>query len=345
MKAIFKKTAEPNGLAMEEIPVPPLCDNQVLIKTKKTAICGTDIHIYNWNSWAKKTIKTPQIIGHEFVGEVVEIGKNVTNVKVGELVSGEGHLFCGKCRHCITGSAHLCGSTKGIGVNTDGVFAEYFPFPASNVWHCDTNIPLNVLSIMDPLGNATHTVRSFDVLSEDVIVTGAGPIGLMAVPILRRAGARNIVVTDINEKKLEKAKMLGATATVDVRTQKISDVMATIPTMVEGFDIGLEMSGSASAFNDMIDVMANGGKIAILGFLPPEARIEWDKMINKNLTLKGVYGREVFDTWYQMNALLQSGLADEIAKIITHEFRYTDFAEAFALMASGESGKIVLDWR
>ncbi|MCL2048081.1 MAG: L-threonine 3-dehydrogenase [Defluviitaleaceae bacterium] len=345
MKAILKKTPEPNGLFMEEIDIPTPADNQVLIKVKKTAICGTDIHIYNWNSWAQKTIKTPQIIGHEFVGEVSQVGKNVTNAKVGDLVSGEGHLFCGNCRHCITGSAHLCSRTKGIGVNTDGVFAEYFLFPASNLWHCDKNIPLNILSIMDPLGNATHTVRSFDVLSEDVLVTGAGPIGLMSIPILRRAGARNIVVTDINEEKLKKAKLLGATATVDVRTQKIADVMAQeVPSMVEGFDIGLEMSGSASAFNDMIDVMANGGKIAILGFLPPEAKIEWDKMINKNLTLKGVYGREVFDTWYQMNALLQSGLVDEISKIITHEFRYTEFAEAFGLMASGRSGKIILDW-
>jgi len=245
----------------------------------------------------------------------------------------------------MTGTAHLCKEASGIGVNMDGAFAEYFVFPASNLWICDENIPLNVLAIMDPLGNATHTVRSFDVLGEDVLVTGAGPIGLMSVPILRRAGARNIVVTDINTGRLEMARQLGANATVDVRSEKIADVMPGLkPAMVEGFDIGLEMSGSAGGFNDMIDVMANGGKIAILGFLPPEAVIEWDKMIFKSLTLKGVYGREMFDTWYQMTALLQSGLVDDILKIITHEFKYTDFIEAFELMKSGESGKIILDW-
>ncbi|MCL1862696.1 MAG: L-threonine 3-dehydrogenase [Defluviitaleaceae bacterium] len=344
MKTIVKESPIPGGLALEERPIPTPEDNHVLIKTKKTAICGTDIHIYGWNSWAQKTIKTPQIIGHEFVGEVVDVGRNVTNAKAGDLVSGEGHLFCGKCRHCLTGRAHLCRRTKGIGVNTDGAFAEYFTFPASNIWHCDSSIPLNILSVLDPLGNAMHTVRAFDVLSEDVIVTGAGPIGLMSVPILKRAGARNIVVTDINPKRLELARTLGATATVNIGYETIPDVIATIPSMVEGFDIGLEMSGSAAAFNDMIDVMANGGKIAILGFLPPEAKIEWDKMIFKSLTLKGIYGRHVFDTWYQMTALLQSGLSEEIAKIITHEFHYTDYEKAFKLMQSGESGKIILDW-
>ncbi|MCL2223554.1 MAG: L-threonine 3-dehydrogenase [Defluviitaleaceae bacterium] len=345
MKTIVKKTREYGGLVLEERPVPTPGDNEVLIKTKKTAICGTDLHIYSWNSWAKKTIKTPQIIGHEFVGEVAEIGRGVTNVTVGQLVSGEGHLFCGQCRRCMTGTPHLCREASGIGVNMDGAFAEYFTFPASNLWICDENIPLNVLAIMDPLGNATHTVRSFDVLGEDVLVTGAGPIGLMSVPILRRAGARNIVVTDINAKRLELAKVLGATATVDVRTEKIADIMPNLkPAMVEGFDIGLEMSGSAEGFNDMIGTMANGGKIAILGFLPPEAQIEWDTMIFKSLTLKGVYGREMFDTWYQMTALLQSGLVDDILKIITHEFHYTDFIEGFELMKSGKSGKIILDW-
>lgn len=344
MKAIVKKTKEPGGLVLEDREVPTPSDNEVIIKVKKTAICGTDLHIYNWNRWAQKTIRTPQIIGHEFVGEIAEIGRNVTNARVGELVSGEGHMFCGNCRHCITGTPHLCREAKGIGVNMDGAFAEYFAFPAKNLWHCDENIPLNILSIQDPLGNATHTVRSFDVLGEDVLVTGAGSIGLMSVSILRRAGARNIVVTDINEKRLEMARQLGATAVVDVTRQKISDAMAKIPSMVEGFDVGLEMSGSADAFNDMIDVMANGGKIAILGFLPPEARIEWDKMLFKSLTLKGVYGRETFETWYQMTALLQSGLAEEISKIITHEFRYTDFIEAFEVMRSGKSGKIIMDW-
>jgi len=344
MKVIVKKTPEYGGLVLEDREIPIAGDNQVIIKTKKAAICGTDLHIYSWNSWAQKTIRTPQIIGHEFVGEIAEVGKNVTNAKVGQLVSGEGHLFCGACRHCMTGVQHLCPRTKGIGVNTDGVFAEYFAFPARNLWHCDEKIPLNVLSILDPLGNATHTARAFDVLGKDVIVTGAGPIGLMSVPILRRAGARNIVVTDINPKRLEMASQLGATATVDVSRQKITEVMATIPSMVEGFDVGLEMSGSAAAFNDMVDVMANGGKIAILGFLPPDMSIEWDKMVFKSLTFKGIYGREVFDTWYQMTALLQSGLAAEVEKIITHEFKYTDFNQAFELMRSGESGKIILDW-
>ncbi|MCL1844289.1 MAG: L-threonine 3-dehydrogenase [Defluviitaleaceae bacterium] len=344
MKCIVKKTREPGGLALEEKPIPVPDDNGVLIKTIKTAICGTDLHIYSWNSWARKTINTPQIIGHEFVGEVAAVGKNVENCRVGDLVGGEGHLFCGVCRHCITGLAHLCPHTKGIGVNTDGAFAEYFVFPAKNIWLCDATIPLNVLAVYDPLGNAMHTVRSFDVLGEDVLVTGAGPIGLMSVPILRRIGARNIVVTDINDRRLEMARELGATAVVNVTREKIADVVAKIPSMVEGFDVGLEMSGSASGFNDMIDVMANGGNIAILGFLPPEAAIEWDKMIFKSLTLKGVYGREVFDTWYQMTALLQSGLSDEIAKIITHEFMYTDFIEAFELMKSGQSGKIILNW-
>lgn len=342
MKCIVKKTPEPGGLALEERGTPSPDDNGVLIRAIKTAICGTDLHIYSWNSWAKKTIKTPQIIGHEFVGRVVEVGKNVTNCTPGDLVAGEGHLFCGNCRHCITGLAHLCPHTKGLGVNTDGAFAEYFVFPAKNIWHCDEKIPLNVLAVLDPLGNAMHTARSFDVLGEDVLVTGAGPIGLMSVPILRRIGARNIVVTDINDRRLEMARELGATAAVNVARDKIR--LKEIPSMVEGFDVGLEMSGSAAGFNDMIEVMANGGKIAILGFLPPEAAIEWDKMIFKSLTLKGIYGREVFDTWYQMTALLQSGLSEEIAKIITHEFHYTDFIEAFELMKSGESGKIILNW-
>ena len=344
MKAIVKKFAEPGGLVLEERPMPTPGDGEVLIKIRKTAICGTDIHIYNWDAWAQKTIKTPQIIGHEFVGEVAEVGKGVRNVKPGQLVSGEGHIVCGKCRRCITGFQHLCRRTTGIGVNMDGVFAEYIVFPASNLWPCDENISLDILSIMDPLGNATHTALSFDVLGEDVLVTGAGPIGLMSVPILKRAGARNIVVSDINPKRLEMAVALGATATVDVRTQTIKEVMADIPTMVEGFDIGLEMSGAASAFNDMVDTMANGGQIAILGILPADTHIDWDKVVFNGLTLKGIYGRQMFVTWYQMTALLQSGLADEIAKIITHNFVYTDFAEAFETMRRGESGKVVLDW-
>jgi len=344
IKAIVKKAAISGALMLEDIPFPTINHNQVLIKIKKTAICGTDIHIYNWDDWAQKTIATPQIIGHEFVGEVVETGMYVTNVKVGQLVSGEGHIVCGKCRHCITGYQHLCRQTIGIGVNMDGVFAEYIAFPASNLWVCDTAISEDILSVLDPLGNATHTALTFNVLGEDVLVTGAGPIGLMSIPILKRAGARSIVVSDINPARLTLAKELGATATVDATKQTVEDVMQQLDLIKEGFDVGLEMSGSGTAFSGMIDVMANGGKIAILGLLPQDQQINWDKVIFNSLTLKGIYGRQMFDTWYRMTALLQSGLEQEIAKVITHHFQYTEYAEAFELMRSGKSGKIILEW-
>ena len=343
-KAIVKKLSAPGGLALEDIPFPEIGHDQVLIKIKKTAICGTDIHIYNWDDWAQKTIKTPQVIGHEFVGEVVEVGKYVTNVKPGQLVSGEGHVVCGKCRHCITGYQHLCRQTIGIGVNMDGVFAEYIAFPASNLWLCDDSISLDILSVLDPLGNATHTALTFNVLGEDVLVTGAGPIGLMSVPILKRAGARSIVVSDINDERLALAKELGATATVNVKKQTLEDVMGSLNLIKEGFDVGLEMSGSGDAFASMINVMANGGKIAILGILPQHLQINWDAVIFNSLTLKGIYGRQMFDTWYRMTALLQSGLAEEVAKVITHHYPYTQYQEAFELMQSGKSGKIILDW-
>ena len=344
MKAIIKQTPELNGLVLTEVPTPIPGDTQVLVKIKKTAICGTDIHIYNWDAWAQKTIKTPQIIGHEFVGEVVEVGKHVTNVKVGQLVSGEGHIVCGKCRHCITGNLHLCRQTVGIGVNMDGVFAEYVAFPASNIWVCDENISHDVLSVLDPLGNATHTALSFNVLGEDVLITGAGPIGLMSIPIVKRGGARHIVVTDINPARLEMAKKLGATTVVDVTKQKLADVVKGLKNMSEGFDVGLEMSGSPIAFSDMLDAMANGGKIAILGILPANTQIDWDKVIFNSITMKGIYGREMYDTWYKMSAMLQSGLDTEIEKIITHRYHYTDFAEAFEVMRNGNSGKVVLEW-
>ncbi|MCL1842989.1 MAG: L-threonine 3-dehydrogenase [Defluviitaleaceae bacterium] len=342
MKAIVKKTAGQGGLVLEERPIPVPTSNEVLIKIKKTAICGTDVHIYNWDDWAKRTIKTPQIIGHEFVGEVVEVGANVTNVSAGQLVSGEGHIVCGVCRQCITGFQHMCANTVGVGVNMDGVFAEYTAFPAKNIWKCDPQIPLNILSILDPLGNATHTALSYNLLGEDVLITGAGPIGLMAVPIAKRAGARNVVITDINPKRLEMARQLGANLTYDVRTEKIN--IAEIPNMLQGFDIGLEMSGSAAAFNQMINSMICGGKIAILGILPVDSLINWDTVVFRGLTLKGIYGREMFNTWYQMTAMLQSGLVEDIQKVITHEFFYTDYAEAFEIMRMGESGKIILDW-
>jgi len=343
-QAIVKKTNKPNGLTLEEIPFPTINHNQVLVKIKKTAICGTDIHIYNWDSWAQKNIATPQIIGHEFVGEVVDVGMYATHIKPGQLVSGEGHLVCGKCRHCITGQKHLCRQTVGVGVNMDGVFAQYIAYPASNIWVCDTNISEDVLAVFDPLGNATHTALSYNVLGEDVLVTGAGPIGLMSVPILKRAGARSIVVSDINPERLALATELGATATVDARHQNLKEVMSKLDLIKEGFDVGLEMSGSGSAFTDMVDVMANGGKIAVLGFLPQGLSINWDTIIFNSLTIKGIYGRQMFDTWYKATALLQSGLESEVAKVITHNFHYTNYAEAFELMKSGKSGKVILDW-
>jgi len=343
MKAIVKKSRTFGGLALEEVPMPSINDNEVLVKIKKTAICGTDIHIYNWDAWAQKTIKPPMVIGHEFVGEVVEIGKNVINVKAGDLVSGEGHIVCGKCRHCITGHPHLCRQTLGKGVNMDGVFSEYVAYPASNLWLADPSIPLDIWSIMDPLGNAAHTALAFNVLGEDVLITGAGPIGLMSIPIVKRAGARHIVVTDINPMRLKMAKELGASAIVDVRSQTIEDAMNGLG-MDEGFDVGLEMSGNATAFSNMVDSMANGGKIAILGILSPDTCPDWNKIIFNSLTLQGIYGRQMFDTWYRTSALLQSGLHAEISKIITHHFYYTDFQKGFDVMGAGESGKVILDW-
>ena len=344
MKAIVKTKQEPGGLELLDVTMPKPDNHQVLIKIKKTAICGTDIHIYNWDEWAKRTINTPQIIGHEFVGEVVEVGRLVTTVKVGQIVSGEGHIVCGWCRNCISGFPHLCCRTVGIGVNMDGVFSEYAVLPASNVWVCDDSIPLDILSIQDPLGNAVHTALSFPVLGEDVLVTGAGPIGLMSIPILRRAGARYIVVTDINPDRLKLAKELGADATVEVGKQTIAEVASQFKHIKEGFDVGLEMSGSAAAFSDMVESMCNGGNIAILGILPQDQQINWSKVIFSSLTLRGIYGRQMYDTWYKMTALLQTGLAKDIAKVITHNFHYTEYEEAFQLMAAGKSGKVILDW-
>ena len=344
MKAIVKQDPTPGALALADVPIPTISGYEVLIKIERTAICGTDIHIYTWDEWAKKTIKTPQIIGHEFVGRVVQVGKHVTTVKEGELVSGEGHIVCKTCRHCITGKEHLCRQTIGIGVNIDGVFAEYAKVPASNVWVCDESIDNDVLSVLDPLGNAVHTALSFSLIGEDVLITGAGPIGLMSIPIVKHVGARNIVVTDINPKRLEMAKELGADVIVDVSKQKLTDVIKNIKGLVEGFDVGLEMSGSPTAFNDMVETMANGGKMAILGILPDSTKIDWNKFIFRSLFMKGIYGREMYDTWYKMNALLQRGLDKEIAKVITHRMCYKEFEEAFKIMASGESGKIVLHW-
>ncbi|HZW39456.1 MAG TPA: L-threonine 3-dehydrogenase [Ignavibacteriaceae bacterium] len=340
MKALVKKHAEP-GLWMDEIPVPEIGINDVLIKIHKTSICGTDIHIYNWDEWAQKTIPVPMAVGHEYVGVIEKIGSNVRDVEIGQLVSGEGHIVCGHCRNCLAGRRHLCPNTKGVGVNRQGCFAEYLSIPVSNVWHCDPSIRKELFAIFDPFGNATHTALSFDLLGEDVLITGAGPIGIMASAIATHAGARNVVITDMNPYRLELARKMGVTRAVDISKENIRDVMQQLG-MKEGFDVGLEMSGNPKALNSMIDVMFHGGKIALLGILPSGAGVDWDKIIFDGLILKGIYGREMFETWYKMTAMLQSGLS--IDQIITHRFDYKDFLEGFEIMKSGNSGKIILDW-
>jgi threonine 3-dehydrogenase len=340
MKALVKKY-DKVGLWMDDVPVPEPGINDVLIKIKKTSICGTDVHIYNWDEWAQKTIKTPMVIGHEYVGTVEDMGSNVHDLEIGELISGEGHLVCGHCRNCLAGRRHLCMYTRGVGVDRDGAFAEYLCIPSSNIWVCDPKIPEDVISCFDPFGNAVHTALSFDVLGEDVLITGAGPIGIMAVAIARHAGARYVVITDINPYRLELAAKLGATRTLDVRTENVHDVMSELG-MTEGFDVGLEMSGNSQALNDMINNMCHGGKIALLGILQPDTQIDWDKVVFNGLILKGIYGRQMFETWYKMTSMIQSGL--DISPVITHRFSYEDYEKGFELMRSGKSGKIVLDW-
>jgi threonine 3-dehydrogenase len=340
MHAIVKPKAGP-GLELAEVPVPEPGVDDVLIRIRKTSICGTDVHIYNWDAWAQQTIKPPMTIGHEFVGVVAAVGANVKGHKVGDLVDGEGHIVCGVCRNCLAGRRHLCKDTRGVGVNRDGAFAEYLCIPATNAVHVDPAIPLDVLSCFDPLGNATHTALQFDLVCEDVLVTGAGPIGCMAAAIARHAGARKVVVTDVNPDRLALAAKMGATRTVDVSREKLPDVQREIG-MKEGFDVGLEMSGNPRALNDMIDNMAHGGRIALLGIMPGAASIDWNKVVFNMLTLRGIYGREMYETWYKMTVMIQSGL--DISPVITHRFRYTDFQQGFDLMRSGKSGKIVLDW-
>ena len=340
MKALVKKYAKP-GIWMDEVPVPEVGVNDVLIKIHKTSICGTDIHIYNWDEWAQKTIPVPMVIGHEYVGEIVAIGSNVQDVKIGELVSGEGHIVCGHCRNCRAGRRHLCPNTKGVGVNRPGAFAEYLSIPVTNVWHCDPRIPEDIFSIFDPFGNATHTALSFDLLGEDVLITGAGPIGIMAAAIAKHAAARNVVITDMNPYRLDLAKKVGVTRAVDVSKEKLPDIVKELG-MREGFDVGLEMSGSSRALNDMIDVMFHGGKIALLGLLPNNTGVSWEKVIFNGLNIKGIYGREMFETWYKMQAMVQSGL--DINPVITHHFSYKDFEQGFEIMKSGNSGKIILNW-
>jgi threonine 3-dehydrogenase len=340
MKALVKKYAKP-GLWLDDVEMPEVGINDVLIKIKKTSICGTDIHIYQWDDWSQKTIPVPMHIGHEFVGEVVGFGDNVHDVYLGEIVSGEGHLVCGRCRNCLAGRRHLCMNTSGVGVNRPGAFAEYLSIPVTNVWHCDPEIPLEILSSFDPFGNAVHTALSFDLLGEDVLITGAGPIGIMAVAVAKHAGARNVVITDVNEYRLELARKMGATRAVNIMETKIEDVMKELK-MKEGFDVGLEMSGNAAALNSMIKNMCHGGKIAMLGIQQPSTTIDWNTVVFNGLTIKGIYGREMYETWYKMTALLQSGL--DLSPIITHQFHYTEFEKAFELAASGQTGKVVLNW-
>lgn len=340
MHAIAKLTPEA-GVNLTEVPVPKPGINDVLIKIKQTSICGTDVHIYNWDNWAQETIKPPMVIGHEFVGIIEEVGANVQGYQKGDLVDGEGHIVCGICRNCLAGRRHLCRDTKGVGVNRDGAFAEYLCIPASNAVHVDPAIPLDVLSCFDPLGNATHTALQYDLVGEDVLITGAGPIGCMAAAIAKHAGARQIVVTDVNPARLALATRMGATRAVNVAQEKLKDVQKELG-MREGFDVGLEMSGNPQALNDMIENMAHGGRIALLGIMPSSAAVNWNKVVFNMLTIKGIYGREMYETWYKMTSMIQSGL--DITPVITHHFHYTDFQEAFDLMRSGKCGKIVLNW-
>jgi len=340
MQALVKRQPQP-GLDLEEVPVPEIGPNDVLIRVKKASICGTDVHIYNWDAWAQKTIPVPMVIGHEFVGVIDQIGNAVHDFRPGEVVTVEGHIVCGHCRNCLAGRRHLCPNTKGIGVNRPGGFAEFVSVPSKNLWRCDPKTPLDILSCSDPLGNAVHTALAFDLVGEDVLITGAGPIGCMAVPIAKMAGARKVVVTDLNPYRLDLARRMGATLAIDVRERDLHDAMHELG-MREGFDVGLEMSGNPKAFTGMLDVMVNGGRIALLGIMPGNASIDWNLVVFHGLTIKGIYGREMFETWYKMSALIQSGL--DISPVITHHFRPRDFQEAFELMKSGKSGKIILNW-
>jgi threonine 3-dehydrogenase len=340
MKALVKKYAKP-GLWLEEVPVPECGINDVLIKILKTAICGTDIHIWDWNAWAQKTIPVPMVVGHEFVGRIAAVGSNVHDFSVGDIVSGEGHIVCGRCRNCLAGRRHLCKDTKGVGVNRPGAFAEYLCIPVTNVWHADPKIPLEILSIFDPFGNATHTTLAFNVLGEDVLITGAGPIGIMATAIAKHAGARYVVTTDLNPYRLDLAKRMGATVALNIREKSLADVQCELG-MKEGFDVGLEMSGNGAAFKDMLANLCHGGKIALLGIPGNDLSIDWNTVIFNMLTIKGIYGREMYETWYLMQSMLQSGL--DISPVITHRFPYREFEKAFEIMGSGDSGKIILTW-
>ncbi|WP_133131046.1 L-threonine 3-dehydrogenase [Legionella yabuuchiae] len=340
MKSLVKSKQEP-GIWMEDVSVPEFGVNDVLIKIKKTAICGTDIHIYSWDDWAQATIPVPMTVGHEFYGEIVELGKEVRGLQVGQRVSGEGHITCGMCRNCRAGKRHLCRNTLGVGVNRPGCFGEYLALPASNVLVLPDNISDDQAAVMDPLGNATHCALAFSVVGEDVLITGAGPIGIMAAAIVRHIGARHVVITDINDYRLDLARKMGVSKAVNVKYESLRDVMHELG-MTEGFDVGLEMSGNPMAFNDMIKAMNHGGNIALLGIPPQETFIDWNDVIFKGLVIKGIYGREMFETWYKMISMLQSGL--DITPVITHQYPVSEYQAAFQIMASGHSGKVILDW-
>ncbi len=340
MKALVKSHKE-EGLWLEDVPEPTIGLNDVLIEVDRTGICGTDVHIYNWDAWAQRTIPVPMTVGHEFVGEIIEVGDNVSDFFPGEIVSGEGHVVCGRCRNCLAGRRHLCADTKGIGVNRPGAFAKFLALPMTNVWHHDASIDRDVASIFDPFGNAVHTALTFPVLGEDVLITGAGPIGVMAAAVVRHAGARHVVVTDVNPFRLELARRMGATCTVDIRERSLADVQKDLG-MMEGFDVRLEMSGNPDAFRDMLARMCHGGKIAMLGIPGQEVAIDWDTVVFNMLTIKGIFGREMYETWYKMTVMVQRGL--DIRPVITHRFHYSQFHEAFDVMRSGQSGKVLLDW-
>jgi len=341
MKALVKREAEP-GLWLEEVPVPEIGINDVLIEVLRTGICGTDLHIYEWNEWAQRTVPVPMVIGHEFVGRIVAMGSNVKDFEIGDIVSGEGHVVCGRCRNCMAGRRHLCMDTAGIGVNRPGAFAEYLALPVTNVWHHAPDIPRDVQAIFDPLGNAVHTALAFPVLGEDVLITGAGPIGIMAAAVVRHAGARYVVITDVNPYRLELAKRMKPTLVLDARTQRIADAQQELG-MKEGFDVGLEMSGNPEAFREMLANMCHGGKIAMLGIPNGETTVNWETVIFNMLTIRGIYGREMYETWYKMTVMIQSGL--DIEPVITHRFHYTDFELGFKAMLPGKSGKVILTWK
>jgi threonine 3-dehydrogenase len=341
MKALVKKEAR-EGLWLDEVPVPEIGINDVLIQILRTGICGTDVHIYNWDAWSQRTIPVPLVVGHEFVGRIVDVGSNVKDFRVGHIVSGEGHVVCGRCRNCLAGRRHLCKETKGVGVNRPGAFAEYLSLPMTNVWLLDKAVSHDVAAIFDPLGNAVHTALTHPVLGEDVLITGAGPIGIMAAAVVRHAGARHVVITDVNPFRLELAKKVKPTLAFDVSHASVADAQKQLG-MKEGFDVGLEMSGNPTAFRDMLANMCHGGKIAMLGIPTAEIAIDWTTVVFNMLTIKGIYGREMYETWYKMTVMIQSGL--DIDPVITHRYHYTDFQKGFDAMRSGNSGKVVLTWK